>query len=692
MKTCLKHLYKILLLVAIFMMFPSLAFAENDIYTDVKKSADELAEVLVNDYKVSGVQYALISDGKIVVSGTSGIFHKANVKTLDNKSIFGIGSISKMFPATAIMLLSDQGKLNLDEPVATYLPEFKMADKRYKEITVRMLLNHSSGIMGSIYVNSGIYDYPTTLNHDNFLKELAKQKLKGAPGEFSVYCNDGFTLAELVVEKVSGMSFSEFIKKNITEPLGMTNTKTPQDDFDRNRLARTFINEEETPIETLNMIGAGGVYSTAEDLCRLGQAYMNDPGYAAAAKLLSQYAKTKTMQKEYLRSIGPEQNEGLFGYGLGWDSVDAYPYSQYNIQALIKGGDTGLYHGSMIVLPEYNMAFAAVLSGGSSFYGQVMGQTLLLKTLLAENDITKIIPPRDLQAPVLSSMPLEQTSYAGIYANNAMVMNVSVGTEGKITISALSHKDIPDEVYLYTSEGVFVNEDGSKKLTFVNEANGRTYIQIKKIFNLPNLGQTVMTSYEYEKIEPNIIDDVSQKAWDERNGTKYYIVNEIPQSQAYHKLESSHFEITTNKELPGYAVQYKIVDSDTAWQDVQIPVMAGRDLGTLEISNIDGKEYLSNAGSIFISEKDMVDMYAGDNAICTIQENGYARWYTISQNDAGKTMTVNLPKNASFAVYDEESCVYYSTVNGNQAVKLPENGKVVYIGEAPGDCFTITTK
>ncbi|NLE27755.1 MAG: serine hydrolase, partial [Clostridiaceae bacterium] len=148
--------------VAIFMMFPSIAFGENDIYTDVKKSANELAEVLVNDYNVSGVQYALISDGKIVVSGTSGIFHKGNVKTLDNKSIFGIGSISKMFPTTAIMLLSDQGKLNLDEPVATYLPEFKMADERYKEITVRMLLNHSSGIMGSLYVNSGMYDYPTT--------------------------------------------------------------------------------------------------------------------------------------------------------------------------------------------------------------------------------------------------------------------------------------------------------------------------------------------------------------------------------------------------------------------------------------------------------------------------------------------------------------------------------------------------
>jgi len=70
------------------------------------------------------------------------------------------------------------------------------------------------------------------------------------------------------------------------------------------------------------------------------------------------------------------QEEGLFGHGLGRDSVEAYPYSQYGIQSLIKGGDTILYHGSMIVLPEYNMAFAALLSGGSSLYAQVMGHKI----------------------------------------------------------------------------------------------------------------------------------------------------------------------------------------------------------------------------------------------------------------------------------------------------------------------------
>lgn len=693
MITRLKHLDRILLLIlAILMMLPNIAFAEYDLYSDVKNTADEIAEVIVNDYGASGLQYVLVSGGKNVISGTAGIFQKSNDIPLNSQTMFGVGSVSKMFTATAIMLLSDQGKLDLDEPVITYLPEFKMADDRYKKITVRMLLNHSSGIMGSVYVNGPTYDYPSTLNHDGLLAHLAKQKLKADPGEFSVYCNDGFTLAQFIVEKVSGMSFSEFISKNVTEPLGMTNTKTPQDNFDRNRLARTFLYEEETPVETFNMIGTGGVYSTAENLCRLGQVFMNDPGYIPAEKLLSENAKIAFKQKEYQRGIWPEQNESFIGYGLGWDSVDAYPFSQYNIQALIKGGDTGLYHGCMIVLPEHNMAFAVVMSGGSSMYGQLMGQSLLLQTLLAEGKITEILSSLDIKAPVPSAMPAELASYAGIYANSSVVKNIEIGKDGKNTVSVLSDTQMPDETYYYTSQREFVNEGGAKKLTFVNESNGKTYTRIVENISLPNLGQTVITTYEFEKVEPNIVDDAAQKSWDERSGTKYYLVNEIPTSQCYHMKENMRLEITTSKDLPGYVGQYKIFNLDTAVQDVQIPVMAGRDLGIYQISNVDGREYLSIAGWIFISEKDIVDIYAGDNAVCTIQGNGYARWYTINKKDAGKTMTVNLPENASFAVYDEESCVYYSTVKGNQPVDLPENGKVVFIGEAPGDRFTITTK
>lgn len=201
---------------------------------------------------------------------------------------------------------------------------------------------------------------------------------------------------------------------------------------------------------------------------------MNDPGCLPAADLLSQDAKEMTMQKEYKRGFGPDQKEGLFGYGLGWDSVDAYPYSQYDIQSLIKGGDTNLYHGTMIVLPEYNMAFAALLSGGSSFYSQVMGHTLLLETLLAENEIAEILPPIELQMPVLSSMPQELTSYSGLYCNNAAVTNMSVGTDGKIVENgSFAVYDEEGCIYFSVVNGnhpVVLPENG--KVVFIGESPG----------------------------------------------------------------------------------------------------------------------------------------------------------------------------------------------------------------------------
>ena len=101
-----------------------------------------------------------------------------------------------------------------------------MADERYKDITVRMLLNHSSGILGTLMFSTMTYGIPSTRYHDSLLPQLAKQRLKADPGEFSVYCNDGFSLAEIIVERVSGMSFSEFVRQRITESVGMTNTKT----------------------------------------------------------------------------------------------------------------------------------------------------------------------------------------------------------------------------------------------------------------------------------------------------------------------------------------------------------------------------------------------------------------------------------------------------------------------------------
>lgn len=86
----------------------------------------------------------------------------------------------------------------------------------------------------------------------------------------------------------------------------------------------------------------------------------------------------------------------------------------------------------------------------------------------------------------------------------------------------------------------------------------------------------------------------------------------------------------------------------------------------------------------------MPDLYAGIDAICTTPNNGAARWYSVNKKDAGKTMTVTLPEGGAFGVYVGETCIYDSLTEGNHSVKLPENGRVVFIGAAPGDRFIIT--
>ena len=82
-----------------------------------------------------------------------------------------------------------------------------------------MLLNHSSGLQGSTLGNAFLFNDNDTYAHDTLLQQLSNQNLKADPGAFSVYCNDGFTLAEILVERVSGMSFTEFLHQNFTEPL-----------------------------------------------------------------------------------------------------------------------------------------------------------------------------------------------------------------------------------------------------------------------------------------------------------------------------------------------------------------------------------------------------------------------------------------------------------------------------------------
>lgn len=139
----------------------------------------------------------------------------------DSGYVYCVGSVSKIYSTAAVMQLVDEGKVELDAPVTEYIPEFRMADPRYKDITVRMLMNHTSGLLGSSSVNGDLYDDNENDRHDHLLEYLSMQRLKADPGKFAAYCNDGFGLLELIAEHVSGMSYTDYVKQNISGKLGL---------------------------------------------------------------------------------------------------------------------------------------------------------------------------------------------------------------------------------------------------------------------------------------------------------------------------------------------------------------------------------------------------------------------------------------------------------------------------------------
>ena len=263
------------LLLAVSLAVPAAAAEPQAAAADLQTTADTAAAYAAQYGGAQSLQYALWQDGEIILTGHAGNYSRTENRALTDDILYGVGSVSKTYTAAAVLKLVDEGKVELDAPVTAYLPDFTMADGRYTDITVRMLLNHSSGLMGGttndafLFGDQGNDDAPSRL-----LERLAGQTLQAEPGAYSVYSNDSFTLAQLVIERVSGMEYTAFLNQYLLEPLGLENTLTPMEEFDTSRLVKTYLGTDTRalPAENLTIVGTGGIYSTASDLAAFGGA------------------------------------------------------------------------------------------------------------------------------------------------------------------------------------------------------------------------------------------------------------------------------------------------------------------------------------------------------------------------------------------------------------------------------------
>lgn len=643
--------------------------AERSDLDSLTANAEKMAAAITSIYGATSIQYALIHDGEILLSGQSGYNDLAKKTSPTSNTKYGIGSISKIFTTLAVLKLVEQGKVDLDSPVVNYLNDFKMADSRYKDITVRMLLNHSSGLMGSTFDNCVLLGDSDSYGHDRFLKILSKQRLKAAPGAFSVYCNDGFTLAELLVERVSGLSFSEFISVYFTGPLSMKNTKTPADSFKTSSLAGIYSDKTKLPYESFNAIGAGGIYSTAEDLCRLSTIITDSTG------LLSNELVDSMEQTEYKKGQWFPENDSTLSYGLGWDSVNTWPFTQYNIKALVKGGDTLYYHGSLIVLPEHDMAVAVLSSGSNSSINQLMGQSLLLEALKESGKIQTLLPDKTFTAPVKTVIPEELLKYEGYYGTFTLPFKISMDREGSLTLTQSG----ASQRFIYGGENKFYSADGSVCISFIEDA-GNTYFYVSAYQKLPLLGETAMSLYQGQKLEAKKLDAATAKAWKKYLNKDYLIVSERYNSAIYlGDLSKNRLELTDG--LPNYIASNEITDATTLSAVVQLPGMYGRDLSDIKMVTENKKVYLTSGATKAISEDAVKNLSTKKSFSVTIPKTEFAKYYKISSKSANKTIKVTLPKKASFAVYDKNGKLTFSSLlTGKTTAKLPKGGYLVFVG------------
>jgi len=345
----------------------------------------------IDDKRIAGAVTMVVRHGRVAWLKPQGMMDREAGKAMRPDAMFRICSMTKPITSVAVMMLYEEGKFLLDDPVSKYLPEFRNPKVLVKpasgepytipaknEITIRDLLRHTSGItyqwnndLGPIYekanVASGILQYDGTIGDS--VKNLAALPLLFNPGERFEYSLSVDVLGRLV-EVLSGQPLDEFFRTKIFEPLGMKDTYfyPPENKLDRLATAYTYYPDKglnrfpDTPIRERSFVysadypsrgpkklfsGGAGLVSTATDYARFCQ-MMLDEGRVGNTRLLSRKS-VELMTHDQLGKIGPDQ---AFGLGFGVEGVKG-PLSELGSVGEYSWG--GFFYTGFTVDPKEQM-------------------------------------------------------------------------------------------------------------------------------------------------------------------------------------------------------------------------------------------------------------------------------------------------------------------------------------------------
>ncbi|MGA8879072.1 MAG: serine hydrolase domain-containing protein [Candidatus Korobacteraceae bacterium] len=345
------------------------AQTESSLSPQLRSSIDDIANQVLNTTGVPSASIAIVQDGKIAYVQAYGAAKLDPHTPAKPQMRYSIGSISKQFTAAAILLLAEEGKLSLDDPVSKYVPGLTDGD----QITIRQLLSHTSG-----YQDFWPQDYVPPLmlkpiTAEQIMDRWAKIPLDFPPGTKWQYSNTNYVIAGVIVEKVSGMPLLQFLSQRVFTPLNMSSVA----DTNLNKLPPTDPTgyfkyalgpSHPAPKEGKGwMFAAGELAMTAEDLAKWDIAMINQS--------LLKPASYREMETEVLLKDGVGTN-----YGLG-----VFVRNTNGHRVLEHGGEVSGFVAENIVMPDDKIAIVVLTNQDASEAASGIGNQVRALLLNAAN-------------------------------------------------------------------------------------------------------------------------------------------------------------------------------------------------------------------------------------------------------------------------------------------------------------------
>jgi CubicO group peptidase (beta-lactamase class C family) len=594
-KRWLKIFLKIILLISLFCYFGSAASPQKPgaikgNYNSIKSYITQFAATKMKENKITGLSLAFVDDQRIIWTLSLGYADTANKVPVTSNTLFRIGSISKLFTATAIMQLVEQGKIDLDKPLQTYIPEFSMKTRfpNSSPITIRSIMTHSSGLPCD-YLPAYSHSYPY---FTELLKDIKNEYVAYPPNYITAYSNLAVALLGVAVERVSGQKFNDYITGHIFKPMEMNNSSFELRDDMKPLLSKGYRNNK--PAEDMNpgVLPYGSIYSNANEMSHFIQMALANGTYKE-----QQILKEATLEEMFTPQTNiPLDLDTQRTFGLNWVLYQ----NPYWGKVVWHNGGTYLFFSCLYILREPKLGVIILTNSANGLIPASQISNELVNKALE----VKIGPPADyygkkatLSIPEINLEPAE-----GSYAT--MLGMTKITKQGKNLFAKIQKYPqikfelIPQPDQWFTLKpllfGLFrIKVKDLENLRFcAAEVNGN------KVVLMSNHG---LRSVAGEKIDPNM--NPLPAIWLKRCG-KYLAAdnNDFPlfreiEMKVYQGAIMASF-INNDKNITQSFVLSPLSDNELLIRGL------GRNMHeTVQIIKVNGEERLSYEGLEFVKKK-----------------------------------------------------------------------------------------